>query len=282
MNRKWRKIHYHIFTSKRIQTLSPKGFTVYIAALVGADKFGRSFRHPEAFKASCLGTMRDVTVSDIRAGLQECVDCGLFAVYDVAGTEYIEMTKWFEHQGDETHKWGQTNIPNPDGSDANVAYVAINTVESVQKEEKTAEPKYKISNEQVENLIAEYRSFAPQRMNGVGKFREWAKVHIKSEQEYTDFVNAIKAYKHQTMTSNTEQRYVKHIGNFYKHWQDYLEMQTAFELKKPKGLTLQQKISLLEQDIDDKKRKVERGMQYDMQPLYEQLQELKSQLNKEM
>lgn len=282
MNRKWRKIHYHIFTSKKIQTLSSKGFTVYIAALVGADKYGRSYRHPEAFKASCLGTMGSVPSSDVKAGLQECVDCGLFDVYSVSGTEYIEMTKWREHQGDETHKWGQTNIPNPDGSDANLAYVPISNKPIGDKKENNPKPKYKITKEQVEAVIEEYRSFAPKRMTGVGKFKDWAVTHIKSDEEYDEFMRAVKAYKHICITGNTEERYIKHIQNFYPHWKDYLEMQIAFEPPKPKGLTLKQKIDLLEQDIDEKKRKVEKGMQYDMQPLYEQLQELKSQLNKEM
>lgn len=277
--RKWRKIYYHLFNSERIQTLSTKGLAIYTACLIGADKFGRIYADPAVFKATCLSTMKHINMVDCKTGLTECEKCGLLIKYEVAGVCFYEMSKWADHQGDRTGRWGQTAIPNPDGSDANQSYIAPdNTPIATPTPIATApkrQPKQDYSN-QIDELAEIYRQHFPTRMVGLGKWKKWGKQELSSPDLISDYKTAIINYSKDCRAKQVEDRYTKHIYNFRQVWQDWLTIQTA-DTAKPKGLTIQQQIRLLEDEVDDKRKKIERGYKFDLQPIYEKIEKLKSQ-----
>ena len=86
-----------IAVSTRFKKLDWTGKALYLMLLPHTDDFGRLDGEPEVVRA-LICPMEKITVASVGKRLEAMADAGLIALYDHAGTRYLAVAKFEEHQ----------------------------------------------------------------------------------------------------------------------------------------------------------------------------------------
>ena len=89
-----RMLYTGLLTSKKINSLSPDAFELYIRLMLIVDDYGRYSGSPTRIARSCWPDKEEKTGPKITSILQLIITSGLLIEYEVDGERYIQITKW--------------------------------------------------------------------------------------------------------------------------------------------------------------------------------------------
>lgn len=280
----WVKIYTDMPHSK-VSDVSVHSQLLFIYLILKSDKYGRYYADVSVVKALLLNMILDFDCAKIEECFMELHQHNHINLYEVRGVRYLEIRNYNKYQTADLSRIGATNIPAPNGS-----VPKSNKPKNVEK--KQQEPvKVKAKSVKIDKPKFDFESAWDLYPNKMGKKKAMRhfNAQIKTQQDYENLLKAIDNYKIYIIKTG-KQDYMQNGSTFFNsNWEDYVDMQVKQDIagrsigaKMTSHYILKDDIARKEIEIEEAIEKKENGAKIDMQPLYEQLQELKSQLNKEM
>jgi hypothetical protein len=97
---------------RKVGRLSNAAFRLWVGLITQADDEGRVIWDPAQFRLLVFG-YQEITTGDVTAALSEITAFGLARLYNVNGTEYVDLPSWAEHQ--KINKPSESTLPAYEG-----------------------------------------------------------------------------------------------------------------------------------------------------------------------